>query len=65
MTWCLNMQIEIDWNQTEFPFRDEDYRIIEDYWEDGEEWAVIEILSPELESYILRYHEEWIICREN
>lgn len=50
------MKIQLSWDQVPPHWRPEDYTVLEDYWEDSEEWFVARVDSPMLEQEIqLRY----------
>lgn len=60
------MNIEIDFNHDDWlefakTIPDDSYRIIEEFWEDSEEWAHIEITDPKWRTWITLKHPEWII----
>ena len=46
------MKIQLDLGLIPDTWRDDQYTIIEDHWEDSEEWAVIEIHDARLETWI-------------
>lgn len=60
------MQIQIDFNHDDWEdfgrnIPDESYKIIEEYWEDSEEWAIIEVNDPKWQTWISLKHPDWII----
>jgi hypothetical protein len=60
------MKIQVDWNDYDWNtlsqgWAESDYRIIEDHWEDSDEWAQIEILNPHWQTIIALKHADWII----
>ena len=55
------MIIEIDWHLVPESWQEQDYLVIEDYWEDGEEWAKLEIINPKLQTWISLAHNDWIL----
>lgn len=60
------MIVQIDFNRDEWQefaakIPDEDYRIVEEYWEDSDEWAIIEVTAPESQQWIRIHHSEWIV----
>lgn len=46
------MIIQLDLHLIPDAWLDDQYVIVEDHWEDGEEWAVIEILHRDVQSWI-------------
>jgi hypothetical protein len=62
----MTMKIQIDFNRDQWcefarEIPDEAYTILEDHWEDQEEWADIEILDPKWKTWISLKHPEWIV----
>lgn len=60
------MKIELDYNRDEWEefareIPDDAYTIIEDYWEDQEEWAIIEVTDPKWKTWVALRHPDWII----
>ena len=51
--WC-----EIDLTKVSIPatWPEHAYRVAEEYWEDNEEWIIVEVLDPTVE-----IPEEWLI----
>jgi hypothetical protein len=46
------MIIQLDLALIPNTWRDDQYKIVKDYWEDSEEWADIEIIDPKLKTWI-------------
>jgi hypothetical protein len=46
------MMIQLDLGLVPDTWRDDQYKILKDYWEDSEEWADIEIIDPKLKTWI-------------
>ncbi len=44
--------IQLDLGLVPDTWRDDQYKILKDYWEDSEEWADIEIIDPKLKTWI-------------
>jgi hypothetical protein len=44
--------IQLDLGLIPDTWRDDQYKIVKDYWEDSEEWADIEIIDPKLKTWI-------------
>ena len=60
----MNIQIDFnhdDWTEFAKHIPDDAYRIIDEYWEDSEEWADIEIIDPKWQTWVSLKHPEWII----
>lgn len=60
------MIIELDFNRDEWmefgkAIPDTAYEIIEEFWEDSDEWAHIRILDPKWQQWISQHHPEWIV----
>lgn len=60
------MKIELDYNRDEWQqfgrdIPEDAYVIIEEYWEDQEEWCIIEITDEKWRTWISLKHPEWII----
>lgn len=60
------MKIQLDFNRDEWQefareIPDDAYRIIEEYWEDSEEWAIIEVHDPKWQTIIALKHADWIV----
>lgn len=60
------MKIQLDFNRHEWQeFADEIpedcYRIVEEYWEDSEEWAIIDITDYKWQTIIALKHPDWIV----
>jgi hypothetical protein len=60
------MKIEIDfntdsWHEFARGIPEDDYVILEEYWEDQDEWAIIEVTSQQWKSWIRTNHPEWIL----
>lgn len=60
------MKIELDYNRDEWQefareIPDDAYTIIEDHWEDQEEWAIIEITDKKWQTWVALRHPDWII----
>jgi hypothetical protein len=60
------MLIEIDFNHDDWrEFADtipEDcYEIVEDFWEDSEEWTHVRVLDEKWQTWISLKHPHWII----
>ena len=56
------MIIDIDWADLPNTWSDDVYRVVEDFWEDGSEWAHLEILDTNLQQWIRQHHSDWIIA---
>ena len=60
------MKIQLDFNREEwYEFSkespDESYKIIEEYWEDADEWAIIEIIDKKWQTWIYMRHPDWVV----
>lgn len=60
------MKIQLDFNRDEWrefarEIPDESYIIIEEFWEDTEEWAIIEIKDAKWQTWISLKHPDWIV----
>lgn len=60
------MLLEIDFNHDDWRefadnIPDDCYKIIEEFWEDSEEWAHIEVLDSKWRSWVALKHPDWII----
>lgn len=60
------MKIQLDFNRDEWRefadrIPDEDYEIIEEYWEDSDEWAIIEVKDIIWQMWIKENHSDWIV----
>ncbi len=60
------MKIQIDFNRDDWrdfgkDIPDDSYTIIEESWEDSEEWAILEIHDKKWQTWISIKHPEWII----
>jgi len=60
------MQIQLDFNRDEWlefgrEIPDEAYEIIEEFWEDSEEWAIIAVTDKKWQTWITLKHPDWIV----
>jgi hypothetical protein len=55
------MKIQLYWDQVPTNWRPEDYTVIEDYWDDSEEWFVALVDSEFLKQEILLRYREFIV----
>jgi hypothetical protein len=55
------MKIQLYWDQVPTNWRPEDYTVIEDYWDDSEEWFVARVDSEFLKQEILLRYREFIV----
>lgn len=55
------MKIQLYWDQVPTNWLPEDYTVIEDYWDDSEEWFIARVNSPFLEQLILQSYRHFII----
>ena len=60
------MLIELDYNRDEWQLFTEIipencFKVVNDYWEDSEEWCHIEILDREWQQWIKDKHPDWIV----
>jgi hypothetical protein len=46
------MKIQLDLDSIPASWAIDDYSVIQDFWEDGDEWCHLEILSPQLRTWI-------------
>lgn len=60
------MKIQIDYNRDEWSefanlIPDDAYTIVEDHWEDSEEWSIIEIQDAKWKTWVALKHPDWIV----
>jgi hypothetical protein len=55
------MKIQLDLDAIPASWRQEQYQVLADYWEDSEEWADLLILDPILQTWIRLSMPEVII----
>lgn len=60
------MKIQLDFNRDEWyefgkEIPDDAYTIIEEYWEDTDEWAIIEVTDKKWQTWIHMRHPDWVV----
>jgi hypothetical protein len=60
------LKIQLDFNHSEWQqfgdnIPEDSYRIIEEYWEDSDEWAIVEVTDSKWQQWIRLHHADWIV----
>lgn len=55
------MKIQLYWDQVPTTWRPEDYTILEEHWDDSEEWFIARVDSEFLQQEILQRYREFIV----